>query len=139
MPLITDDQANSHSWELLDNATADSTEDGEIPWILRGSDAESIAKARAQLEKALEQAKTRDAQCTGYLILPDPTTYRFIIGQGGSQINSIRKQTGCKITVPRDQVPGSKIEIVGEKAGVEEARDIILDVIQNGPSGRTRD
>ena len=131
MPLITDDQNDAHSWELVDNTNNGPIEEGEIPWILRG-DPENIAKARSLLQKALEQAKSRESECTGYLILPDPKTYRFIIGQGGAQINSIRKRTGCKITVPRDQVPGSKIEIVGSREGAEEARDIILDVVQNG-------
>ena len=135
MPLITDDESNSHSWELLEtpsipSPTAD--EESDIPWVLRGLNEDSVARARAAIEKALEQAKGRESQCTGLLVLPDPRTYRFIIGQGGSQINAIRKQTGCKITVPRDQVPGSKIEIVGEKKGVEEAKDIILELVSGG-------
>ncbi len=131
LPLITDDQdsIDTHSWELIDSG--ESAEEGDIPWILRGSP-ESVAKARAILEKAIEQAKSQQSQSIGYLVLPDPKTYRFIIGQGGSQINTIRKETGCKISVPRDQSQGSAIEIVGSREGVEEARDIILDVVQNG-------
>lgn len=131
LPLITDDEdsINSRSWELVDSG--ESTEEGDIPWILRGSP-ESVAKARAMLEKAIEQAKSQQSQATGYLVLPDPKTYRFIIGQGGSQINAIRKETGCRITVPRDQSRGSAIEIVGSKQGVEQAKDIILDVVQTG-------
>lgn len=131
LPLITDDQdsIDNHSWELIESG--ESAEEGDIPWILRGSP-ESVAKARAILEKAIEQAKSQQSQSIGYLVLPDPKTYRFIIGQGGSQINTIRKETGCKISVPRDQSQGSAIEIVGSREGVEEARDIILDVVQNG-------
>ena len=131
LPLITDDQdsIDNHSWEVVD--AGESAEEGDIPWILRGSP-ESVAKARAMLEKAIEQAKSQQSQSIGYLVLPDPKTYRFIIGQGGSQINNIRRETGCKITVPRDQSQGSAIEIVGSKAGIEQARDIILDVVQNG-------
>ena len=131
LPLITDDQdsTDSHSWEIVDSG--EGAEEGDIPWILRGS-AESVAKARAMLEKAIEQAKSQQSQSTGYLVLPDPKTYRFIIGQGGSQINAIRKETGCRITVPRDQSQGSAIEIVGSKKGVEQAKDIILDVVQSG-------
>ena len=129
LPLITDDQdsIDNHSWEVFDNG--ESAEEGDIPWILRGSP-ESVAKARAMLEKAMEQAKSQQSQSTGYLVLPDPKTYRFIIGQGGSQINAIRKETGCRITVPRDQSQGSAIEVVGSREGVERARDIILDVVQ---------
>lgn len=131
MPLITDDPDSlNHHFEFFDGA--ENAEEGEIPWVLRGS-SESVEKGRAMLEKAIEQAaKNQESQSIGYLILPDPKTYRFIIGQGGSQINTIRKQTGCRITVPRDQAPGSAIEIVGSKSGVEQARDIILDVVQNG-------
>ena len=131
LPLITDDQdsVDNHSWEVVDSG--ESAEEGDIPWILRGSP-ESVAKARAMLEKAIEQAKSQQSQTIGYLVLPDPKTHRFIIGQGGSQINAIRKETGCRITVPRDQSQGSAIEIVGSKDGVEQARDIILDVVQSG-------
>lgn len=137
MPLITDDEASidNHHWEIVDGG--ESAEEGDIPWILRGSP-ESVAKARSMLEKAIEQAKAQQSQAIGYLALPDPKTYRFVIGQGGSQINTIRKQTGCKITVPRDQASGSAIEIVGSREGVEHARDIILDVVQNGGNGGRR-
>ena len=131
LPLITDDSSSidNHSWDVVDSG--ENAEEGDIPWILRGSP-ESVAKARAILEKAMEQAKSQQSQSVGYLVLPDPKTYRFIIGQGGSQINTIRKETGCRITVPRDQSQGSAIEIVGSKEGVEQARDIILDVVQSG-------
>ena len=135
LPLITDDQDsdNSHSWEVVDSG--ESAEEGDIPWILRGSP-ESVAQARAMVETAIEQARSQQSPSTGYLVLPDPKTYRFIIGQGGSQINAIRRDTGCRITVPRDQSHGSAIEIVGSKEGVEQARDIILEVVQNGSSRR---
>ena len=131
LPLITDDPSSidNHSWDVVDSG--ENAEEGDIPWILRGSP-ESVAKARGMLEKAMEQAKSQQSQSVGYLVLPDPKTYRFIIGQGGSQINAIRKDTGCRITVPRDQSQGSAIEIVGSKEGVEQARDIILDVVQSG-------
>jgi len=132
LPLITDEAPNSaHSWEIVDSNT--STETGEIPWILRGS-AENVAKARSALEQALEKAKQPTA--TGYLILPDPRSYRLVVGPGGSSINNIRKKTGTQVTVPRDQKQGEAIEIVGPKEGVEEAKDIILELVQNGGSSR---
>ena len=132
MPLITDEPSspNAHSFELVQNAPA-TIEEGTIPWILKGTP-ENIAKARAQLERALKQAESQESEYTGYLILPDPQTYGFVIGQGGSKINDIRRQTGCKITVPRNQAPGNAIEIVGSKDGVEQARDIIVDVVRKG-------
>ena len=133
LPLITDDQesADNFSWEVVDNNTGDAV-GNEIPWILRGSP-ENVAKARGILQKALEQAQQHSS--TGYLILPDPKTYRFVVGQGGSQINSIRKQTGCKVAVPRDQAKGKAIEISGSREGVEQAKNIILEVVRNGSSG----
>ncbi|KAF2398874.1 hypothetical protein EJ06DRAFT_583485 [Trichodelitschia bisporula] len=137
-PLITDDPAeaaDTHSWELVDTSAGASTEEGEIPWILRGN-AESVAKAKASLQSALEAAQK--PKWTGYLILPDPKTYRLVVGPGGSQINSIRKKTGTRITVPKDQAKAEAIEIVGPKEGVEQARDTILEVVKNGSGERER-
>lgn len=133
LPLITDDAetvADAHSWKVVENTSA---EEGEIPWVLRGSP-ENIEKAKKAIESALEQAKKQNA--TGYLVLPDPKTYRFVIGQGGSKVNSIRKQSGCKITVPRDQSQGDAIEVVGSKEGVEKAKELILAAVRDGINGR---
>ena len=128
LPLITDDvsEDQGHAWSLQEGGLGSDAK-GEIPWILRGNP-ENIAKAQAMIQKALDNAKTPTA--TGFLVLSDPSTYRLVIGSGGSQINSIRKQTGCKINVPRSQEPGQAIEITGTKEGVEHARDIILDIVQ---------
>lgn len=139
LPLITDDAdaQDSHVWDVVDHDEGNS-EEGDIPWVLRGSP-ENVERACTALEKAMEQAQkqTPGSTATGYLILPDPRTHRFVIGAGGNQINSIRKQTGCKITVPKTQAQGEPIEIVGSRNGVEQAKDIILDVVQNGgTSGR---
>ncbi|KAK3381389.1 hypothetical protein B0H63DRAFT_202447 [Podospora didyma] len=129
LPLITDDEeatADVHSWNVVEHTSA---EEGDIPWVLRGSP-ENIEKAKKALEAALEQAKRQTA--TGYLILPDPKTYRFVIGQGGSKVNTIRKQSGCKITVPRDQAKGEAIEVAGTKDGVEKAKVLILEAVREG-------
>ncbi|KAI9805965.1 MAG: hypothetical protein M1825_000579 [Sarcosagium campestre] len=133
LPLITDevtDGAGANSeiiWELhaLDAGDGEATaDDSAIPWVLHGS-APGVAKARAKLEAALEQALQQSH--AGYLGLPDPRAYRYIIGPGGSQVNAIREQTGCKITVPRNgQGSGEAIEILGSEKGVEEARKIII-------------
>ncbi|KAL2161967.1 hypothetical protein VTH06DRAFT_7752 [Thermothelomyces fergusii] len=134
LPLITDDEdtiANAHSWKVVEQA---STEEGDIPWVLRGSP-ENIEKAKQAIQSALDQASKQNA--TGYLVLPDPKTYRFVIGHGGAKVNSIRKQSGCKITVPRDQTQGDAIEIVGSKEGVEKAKDLILEAVKEGLSSRS--
>lgn len=130
MPLITDDasaNANNHSFESHSLHT--STEEGDIPWVLVGPSPEAISAARAKVDRALEEAKKQDT--IGYLILPDPRAYRHVVGPAGAEINRIRKKTGTKIQVPRAQSEGEAIEIVGTKAGVEEARDIILEIVQN--------
>lgn len=137
LPLITDDDSgdsNNYSWHVHD-VNEGSTEEGDIPWVLRGSP-ESIARAQGMLKAALEQAQ-KDST-TGYLILPDPSTYRFVVGQGGAQVNSIRNKTGCRITVPRDRAKGEAIEIQGTKDSVEEAKDIILDLVRQGGAGGGR-
>lgn len=133
LPLITDDPeatADAHSWKVVELA---STEEGEIPWVLHGS-LENIEKAKKAIDAALEQ--TRKQTAAGYLILPDPKTYRYVIGQGGSKVNSIRKQSGCRITVPRDQAKGEAIEVVGTKEGVEKAKELILAAVREGVNGK---
>lgn len=133
LPLITDDAdaaADAHSWRVVKTANG---ETGDIPWVLRGNP-ENIAKAKELIDKALAQAKKQDA--TGYLVLPDPKTYRFVIGQGGSKVNSIRLQSNCKIQVPRDQAKDEAIEIIGTEEGVEKAKELILAAIKEGQSSR---
>jgi predicted PilT family ATPase len=78
LPLITDDAtsgADEHSWEIVDNNAVEEGTDtsATIPWILRGP-AENLPKARQQLEAAIEAASKPSA--TGFLILPDPRSYR---------------------------------------------------------------
>lgn len=129
LPLITDDDdavADAHSWKVVMTAAG---EDGEIPWVLRGTP-ENVLKAKEAIEKALEQAQKNDA--TGYLVLPDPRTYRYVIGPNGTKVNSIRKQSNCKIQVPRDQAKDEAIEIIGSTEGVESAKDLILEAVREG-------
>ncbi|KAL2861325.1 hypothetical protein BJX68DRAFT_2057 [Aspergillus pseudodeflectus] len=140
LPLITDEPSealDAHSWKVVDNSPApsDPNEPATIPWVLAGS-GDNVAKAKAALEKAINTASQQSA--TGYLILPDPKTYRFVVGQGGSQINSIRKQTGCRINVPKDQAKGEAIEIKGSKESLDKAKDLILEAVRAGLNGNAR-
>ncbi|KAK2590381.1 hypothetical protein QQS21_011934 [Conoideocrella luteorostrata] len=133
LPLITDDAeatADAHSWKIVKTV---STEEGDIPWVLRGT-TENVQKAKEIIRKALEQAKMTDS--TGYLILPDPKTYRHVIGPNGSKVNSIRQQSNCRIQVPRDQAPDEAIEIVGTQEGVEKAKNMILAAVREGQKPR---
>ncbi|KAL1882591.1 hypothetical protein Plec18167_003008 [Paecilomyces lecythidis] len=137
LPLITDEPgaaADAHSWKVVDNSSV-AADQSTIPWVLTGS-SENVAKAKAALEKAISSASQQSA--TGYLILPDPKTYRFVVGQGGNQINSIRKKTGCRVNVPKDQAKGEAIEIKGSKESVEQAKDLILEAVEAGLNGTSR-
>jgi len=136
MPLITDepDSSDNFSWQIIHNeAPAEGQEN--IPWVLTG-DAENVAKARAMVESALRSAQQPSS--TGYLILPDPKTYRLVVGPNGSHINAMRKKTGCQIHVPNDKTKSEAIEITGSRDGVEQAKDLILDAVKNGQSNGSR-
>lgn len=128
LPLITDaPEEDTHSWNVVSSVS--SSEEGDIPWVLKGAP-ENIEKAKKAITTAIEQAKDN---VTGYLVLPDPKTYRHVIGQGGSKVNAIRKQSGCKINVPRDN--GEAIEVVGTAEGVEKAKELILVAVRDGVNG----
>ena len=139
-PLITDDpnSANdAYSWEIIDNTPVSNGDlDGIIPWILSGPDPERVAKAKKLIETALAEASKPSA--TGYLTLPDPRSYRLVVGPGGREINRVREKTGCKIQVPKANGGRSTggeeeaIEITGSKEGVEEAKEMILETVRNG-------
>ena len=66
------------------------------------------------------------------------TCSRLVVGPGGATINDLRKKTGTKIQVPRDQAKDEAIEIVGTKDGCEEARQMILDIVSRGGNGGGR-
>ncbi|KAI9888921.1 MAG: hypothetical protein M1814_006153 [Vezdaea aestivalis] len=132
LPLITETANDVVSWHIADlhNPSDSGT---TIPWVLRGSE-KSVGMAKTQIEKAVAEAGR--PSCIGFLRLPNPRSYRFIIGHAGSQINSIRKKTGTKISVPRDQATSDPVEIRGSREGVEKAKEIIMDCVEEGENGR---
>ncbi|TQS35424.1 hypothetical protein Golomagni_04155 [Golovinomyces magnicellulatus] len=133
LPLITDnisDEKNLYLFSTVDIRNS-SDNDGLIPWILRGAP-ENVMDAKAYVTKVLEQESKNTTH--GYLTLPDPRTYRFIIGPGGSTVQAIRKNTGCKIIVPRDHKDEEAIEIIGSSEGVEKAKEMILMSVNSGTS-----
>ncbi|PNS15046.1 Vigilin 1 [Sphaceloma murrayae] len=131
VPLITDEapSSDSHSWEL--HPLYSSEAEGTIPWVLSGSSTEEVGKAKERVERALAEAQKSDT--VGFLILPDPRSYRLVIGPGGAEINRIRKETGTKVQVPggkgKGGGEGEAIEIVGTKDGVERAKEEILKAV----------
>jgi predicted PilT family ATPase len=94
LPLITDDAtggADEHSWEIVDNNAPEEGADlsATIPWVIRGP-AENLPKARQKLEAAIEAASKPSA--TGYLILPDPRSYRYVLRSDFQQCIANRHQ-----------------------------------------------
>lgn len=137
-PLITDTPgaAAEESWHVLETHPGlSSTANAEtIPWILRGKDRAATERAQAMLEKSIEEAK--QPRHTGYLILPDPKSYRFVVGPGGNSIKDVRSKTGCKIDVPKGNAGGSEaIEVAGQKENVEKAKELIMELVKQGQSG----
>ncbi len=133
LPLITDDPAaaaDAHSWHVVENAPG---EDGEIPWVLRGPP-EGVEKVKKALETALEQSNK--GTVVGYLVLPDPSTYRHVVGHGGRKIDSIRKQSGCRLNVPHGKNSDEAIEVMGTREGVEKAKELILAAVRDGAKPR---
>lgn len=142
LPLITDDAADTssqnaetnHSFDIVD-ATTGAGADGEetIPWVLKGADAANITKARQMIEAAMSAAQN---SVTGYLRLPDPKTYRYVIGAGGATVNGIRKQTGCDITVPPSGSRDDAIKLRGTKEAILQAKDLVIEAVMNATSSR---
>ena len=138
LPLITDsedDASQRFTWEVVESDNQGGAE-GDFPLLIKGK-LEQIAKAKAEIAKAVALAEQQSF--VGYLILPDSSKFRLIIGPGGSQVGEIRRDTGCRITVPRSQDVGEPIVIRGSEEGVEKAKEIILGLVKNGDSnGRGR-
>lgn len=130
-PLITDDPADAHSWNIITTGPLAGDED-MIPWILRGQSEDSVAAAMKKVEDALKKAS--QPSTTGYLILSDPKLHRHVVGKGGSKVNEIREKTGCTIQVPQNK-PGNASEaitIVGDREACEEAKELILEAVEEG-------
>jgi len=131
MPLITDDAGagasdDNVSWVV--HNLHEGAPEGEITWALSGASPESLDKASARVKKALADAQKLTH--AGFLVLPDPSSYRRVVGPQGSTINDIRAKTGTKIQVPKAQSGDEAIEITGTQDGVENAKEMILNAIQ---------
>lgn len=120
-----DDQQDDSETAFVLVASATSDEAGEIPWVLRGEQA-NIERAKRAIATALAQAEQQTH--TAYMTVPS-SKHRFVIGAGGAKINEIRKATGTSINVPRGQSDDT-IVMKGSKEGLEQARDLILDAIR---------
>ncbi|KAF5870423.1 putative rna binding effector protein scp160 protein [Botrytis fragariae] len=133
--LITDEKDTTddvEEWFVFNKS--ESGETGDIPWVLRGS-TENIAQAKSILAQAIEQASKNNF--VGHLTLVDPSLYGSIVGKNGSKVNSIRKATGCNVTVPRGQGT-DPIEVVGSEEGIEKAKELILQAVAEGKNKPAR-
>lgn len=133
--LITDEKDTTddvEEWFVFNKS--ESGETGDIPWVLRGS-TDNIAQAKSILAQAIEQASKNNF--VGHLTLVDPSLYGSIVGKNGSKVNSIRKATGCNVTVPRGQGT-DPIEVVGSEEGIEKAKELILQAVAEGKNKPAR-
>lgn len=53
--------------------------------------------------------------------------HRYIVGRQGSTISRIRSESDTNILVPNKD--GDVVVITGTRAGIEMARDLILDIV----------
>jgi polyribonucleotide nucleotidyltransferase len=138
MPLITDQSGEqAHSWEIVRD---ESTEIGEIPWILsaqKSAKEDALEKAKARIQELMES--NAEPPATGYLILSDPGLHRRIIGKGGTTINGIRETSGADIQVPKSGSRGDEgeaIVITGTEEGIVSARDLIFEALRQAPGSK---
>ena len=140
-PLITDsdyDEVMAHTWDVVQNPEILNSLEGQgeedtFPWVLRSTaNTDSVTKAKEALLKQLALARAQTH--VGFLTLSDQSKYRYVIGPSGSEVNRIRAQTGCRIMVPKNG-EGDSIIIWGSTSGLDEARDIILELVQGGNYG----
>lgn len=136
LPLITDDVPDAsrldaeehHKWHIV--AAVPAAGEGEertIPWVFKGSDEDKIAQAIKAVEARIDEAQK---ERLGFLVLPDPKSYRHVIGPSGSTINGIRKETGCKIDVPKQGSSGA-VEIQGNEDQIERAKELIIEAVMS--------
>ena len=70
--------------------------DGSDMVTIRGK-AEAVKKAKKALEEEAAQLRLQSFSAT---VTAAPEFHRFLIGRGGSNMKSIRDETGCRIAVP---------------------------------------
>ncbi|KAF8458207.1 hypothetical protein BDZ91DRAFT_666179 [Kalaharituber pfeilii] len=135
-PLITDpdedeDETVAAQWQVVENTPSDET--GTIPWVLRGPP-DNVAKAKDLITQQIAHVQTQTH--VGYLTLPDPSKYRYVVGPNGSQVNKIRAETGCRITIPKERGDGDAIVMWGSEEGLEKAKSIIVNLVKEAGEGQ---
>jgi polyribonucleotide nucleotidyltransferase len=61
-----------------------------------------------------------------------PEHHYLVIGKGGQKIGIVRDETGCTVDVPRRGDGNDTIVIRGTRDGVERARELIVELVEQG-------
>ncbi|RUP31689.1 hypothetical protein BC936DRAFT_138607, partial [Jimgerdemannia flammicorona] len=118
-------------FEIVENEDA---EEGEITWHFKG-EKKNVEKAEKIVLDLLEETKRNVHTHTGYLAVPQHLL-RHVIGRGGSTISRIRDRSGCRIDVPHGK--GDEIIVLtGTRESLEEARTLIIEVLERSNSNGT--
>jgi len=123
-----DDDEETFSWHFIEEPSESSDEN--IPWKLRGSNEANLQKAKELLD-GLMASISDEGNCTGYLGVP-PEHHHLVIGKQGQRIGVVRDETGCTIDVPRRGDGNDTIIIRGTRDGVERAKEMIVESVENG-------
>ncbi|CAM0143028.1 hypothetical protein VKS41_006214 [Umbelopsis sp. WA50703] len=124
----TSDATEEYALEIIENQG--SSEEGNITWVLKG-DQKNIERAQKYINGLLKDSKNQTH--IGYLTVPQ-TMHRYIVGRQGSTISRIRNESDTNILVPNKD--GDVVVITGSHAGIEMARDLIMDIVDKS---RNRD
>jgi len=96
--------------------------DGSENVTIRGK-AEAVQGVKKALEDEAAQLRLQSFTAT---VQAAPEYHRFLIGRGGSNMKSIRDQTGCRIAVPGPKDDKKDIiTILGTKEGVAKAKALL--------------
>lgn len=129
-----DDEANAAAdgfdWQIITNYQG--APDGDIDWVLRGKDEDSLNSAEKILHEAIEHAK--GASHVGFLTVTDRSAFPRIVGTKGANVSRIRAETGADVQVGKGG--DNTIVIVGSENAVELAKTSIIQTVQGGRGPR---
>ncbi|TIB84727.1 beta and beta-prime subunits of DNA dependent RNA-polymerase [Wallemia mellicola] len=92
----------AHRWETYELNTSEDDNDSE--WKIHGKDEGSLDKAVKAINNAVE--KVKKAECVGYLLLQNRSTFPRIVGSKGSGIERIKNESGVQsLTVSKSDIP----------------------------------
>ncbi|KAJ1655030.1 hypothetical protein IWQ61_005146 [Dispira simplex] len=130
-------------------------QEGTITWVLKGNQ-QMVEKAAQRCQAAIDYAQANSQ--VDYAKVP-ASYHRFIIGRGGSTIQRIRQETGCRVEVPKNGrtrghrgdispaepgeivhqmdasgvvcTTGEWVTLIGSQQSIEQAKDLIEEIIDD--------